>query len=194
IAEQSLEDKQINISRTKMTIEYPANFMLVCSMNPCPCGNWGNPQKDCKCTPTQIQKYLSRISGPLLDRIDIHVEVPAVKYQEISSKRIGEPSEIVRERVIKCRIMQAERFKKSKGIFKNADMNTKAIRKHCELDQPSQDLMKMAMNKIGISARGYDRILKVSRTIADLSQSESIRPEHISEAIQYRSLDRQYWK
>ena len=194
VLRQPLEEKQINISRTKMTIEYPANFMLVCSMNPCPCGNWGNPQKDCKCNSTQIQRYLSRISGPLLDRIDIHVEVPAVKYQEISSNRTGEPSESVRERVIKCRTIQAERFRKSKGIFKNADMNTRAIKKYCELDQSCQDLMKMAMNKIGISARGYDRILKVARTIADLSECENIKSEHISEAIQYRSLDRQYWK
>ncbi len=177
-----------------MTIDYPANFMLVCSMNPCPCGNFGNPGKDCKCSPPQIQRYLSKISGPLLDRIDIHVEVPAVKYQELASNRIGEPSEVIRERVIKCRQIQEERFKKSKGIFKNADMNTKAIRKYCELDQASNDLMKMAVNKIGISARGYDRILKVARTIADISEETNIKPEHISEAIQYRSLDRQYWK
>jgi magnesium chelatase family protein len=194
VLRQPIEDKRINISRAKMAIEYPANFMLVCSMNPCPCGNFGNPGKECNCSPPQIQRYLSKISGPLLDRIDIHVEVPAVKYQELASKRTGEPSETVRERVIKCRKVQAERFKKSKGIFKNADMNTKSIRKYCELDQASNDLMKMAMNKIGISARGYDRILKVARTIADIAEETNIKPEHISEAIQYRSLDRQYWK
>ena len=150
--------------------------------------------KECTCTPTQIQKYTSKISGPLLDRIDIHIEVPAVKYQELSSKRAGEPSNIVRERVIKARDIQKERFKNSHGIYKNADMRTKDIRKYCQVDNPSQDLLKMAMEKLGFSARAYDRILKVSRTIADLTGSDEIKPEHISEAIQYRSLDRQYWR
>lgn len=194
VLRQPLEEKSINISRTKMTIEYPANFMLVCSMNPCPCGNFGNPVQECKCSPTLIQRYLSKISGPLLDRIDIHIEVPAVKYQELSSTRAGESSEIIRNRVIAARAVQTERFKGAKGIYKNSDMGSKEIRKFCKLDSPSQDLMKMAMTKLGFSARAHDRILKVSRTIADLTGNEEIRPEHISEAIQYRSLDRQYWK
>lgn len=193
VLRQPLEDKRICISRTKMTIEYPANFMLVCSMNPCPCGNYGNPSKPCTCTPALIQRYLSKISGPLLDRIDLHVEVPSVKYQDLSSLRMGEPSEIVRERVLKARKLQTERFSKSPGIFKNADMGSKDIRKFCTLDTASQEILKMAMTKLNFSARGYDRIQKVARTIADLSGSEVLRAEHVSEAIQYRSLDRQYW-
>ncbi len=194
VLRQPLEEKRIAISRTKMSIEYPANFMLVCSMNPCPCGNYGNANIECTCTPVTIQKYTSKISGPLLDRIDIHIEVPAVKYQDISSTVMGESSEQVRERVLKARSVQTERFAESKNVYKNADMASKDIRKYCKLDTSSQDLLKMAMNKLGFSARAHDRILKVARTIADLSGSEHIKVEHISEAIQYRSLDRQYWK
>ena len=194
VLRQPLEEKRIAISRTKMSIEYPANFMLVCSMNPCPCGNYGNANIECTCTPVTIQKYTSKISGPLLDRIDIHIEVPAVKYQDISSTVMGESSEQVRERVLKARSVQTERFAESKNVYKNADMASKDIRKYCKLDTSSQDLLKMAMNKLGFSARAHDRILKVARTIADLSGSENIKVEHISEAIQYRSLDRQYWK
>ncbi len=193
VMRQPLEDKKIIISRTKMTIEYPANFMLICSMNPCPCGNYGDPTKVCTCSPPKIQNYLSKISGPLLDRIDIHVEVPAVKYQELSSKREGEPSEKIRERVIKARKVQQERFAGT-HIFKNSDMGSNELRKYCELDTPSQEILKIAMTKLGLSARAYDRILKVSRTIADLEGSENIKSNHISEAIQYRSLDRDYWK
>ncbi len=193
VLRQPLEEKKIAISRTKMSVEYPANFMLVCSMNPCPCGNYGDPTKECSCTPQKIQNYLGKISGPLLDRIDIHTEVPAVKYQDLASVKQGEPSEFVRARVINARKIQSERFKSS-HTFKNADMSSKEIRKYCVLDTASQDLLKMAMNKLGLSARAYDRILKVSRTIADLAQSENIKSEHISEAIQYRSLDREYWK
>lgn len=194
VLRQPLEDKQINISRTKMTIEYPANFMLVCSMNPCPCGNFGNQNQECTCSPTMIKKYLSKISAPLLDRIDIHVEVPSVKYQDLSAKRSGEPSEAIRERVVKARLIQQERFKKSKTKFKNADMTSKDLSKYCLLDESSQSLIKIAMTKLGFSARAYDRILKVARTIADLAEVEQIRAEHISEAIQYRSLDREYWR
>lgn len=194
VLRQPLEDKSITVSRTKQTLNFPANFMLVCSMNPCPCGHYGSQYNACTCSPTQIQRYVGKISGPLLDRIDIHIEVPAVNYQDISSKRIGEPSKAIKERVIKAREVQVERFKKSKNIYKNADMTSKQIRKYCELDDTSSKLIKVAMEKMGLSARAYDRILKVARTIADLSDSEAIRAEHISEAIQYRALDRDYWK
>ncbi len=194
VLRQPLEDKKICISRTKMTIEYPANFMLVCSMNPCPCGNYGNPNQECTCTPTQIQKYQSKISGPLLDRIDIHIEVPAVKYQELTDKSMGESSKDIRARVIHAREIQAERFKGKKNLYKNADMSSKDIRKFCILDDKAHEILKVAMSKLGLSARAYDKILKVSRTIADLDNSEIIKPHHISEAIQYRSLDRNFWR
>ena len=177
-----------------MNIEYPANFMLVCSMNPCPCGNYGSPNAECTCTPVMIQKYLSKISGPLLDRIDIHIEVPAVKYQDISSTIIGDSSEQILERVLKAREIQNTRYSGSKNIFKNADMDSKSIRKFCKIDEASQNMLKMAMEKLGFSARAHDRILKVARTIADLAGEETIKVANISEAIQYRSLDRQYWK
>lgn len=193
VLRQPLEDKKITISRTKETISYPANFMLVCSMNPCPCGHYGDPYHSCSCSTTQIQRYIGKISGPLLDRIDIHIEVPAVNYQEISSKKTGESSEAIRKRVIKAREIQQDRFKNSKQTFKNADMSTKQLRKYCELDSASDDLLKLAMERLGLSARAYDRILKVARTIADLEDSEKITVVHISEAIQYRSLDRDYW-
>lgn len=194
VLRQPLEEKKITISRTRQTVDYPANFMLVCSMNPCPCGNYGDPTKECSCTPTQIQRYLGKISGPLLDRIDIHVEVPAVKYNELSSNRKGESSKFVRERVIKAREIQDYRFKNSKNTYKNADMSSSEIREYCGLDTPSKELLKMAMTRLGLSARAYDRILKVSRTIADLADKENISSQHISEAIQYRSLDREYWR
>jgi magnesium chelatase family protein len=188
-----LEDKHITISRTRMTVDFPANFMLVCAMNPCPCGNHGNPHQECTCSSQAIQRYMAKISGPLLDRIDIHIEAPVVKYQELSSKRPGEPSASVRERVILARKKQMERFAGRKGMFKNADMQPKEIRELCPIDDACEELMKMAMTRLGLSARAYDRILKVSRTIADLNSSDCIRPEHVSEAIQYRSLDRQFW-
>lgn len=194
VLRQPLESKNITISRTKLTVEYPSNFMLVCSMNPCPCGHYGNPHHECNCTPAQIQKYTGKISGPLLDRIDIHVEVPVVKYQELSSSRSGEKSAEVRKRVIRAREIQSERFANHKNIYKNADMTSKLIRNYCKLDNTSNELMKMAMTKLGLSARAYDKILKVARTIADLDESEEIKAYHISEAIQYRSLDREYWR
>jgi magnesium chelatase family protein len=194
VLRQPLEEKRIAISRTKTSIEYPANFMLVCSMNPCPCGNYGNPNIECTCTQTMIQKYASKISGPLLDRIDIHIEAPAVKYQDISSTKIGEPSAQVRERALNARKIQISRFEDNASVFKNADMGAKEIRKYCKLDASSQEILKMAMTKLGFSARAHDRILKVARTIADLAESSEIRTEHVAEAIQYRSLDRQYWK
>ena len=193
VLRQPLEDKRIIIARTKTTVEYPANFMMLCSMNPCPCGNFGDPTKECTCSPPKIQSYLSKISGPLLDRIDLHVEVPAVKYQDLSSKREGENSKSIRERVIKARHIQQKRFENSHS-FKNADMSSQEIKQFCELDTASQELLKIAMSRLGLSARAYDRILKVSRTIADLNESENITTQHISEAIQYRSLDREYWR
>lgn len=193
VLRQPLEDKYIAISRVKMRVEYPANFMLVCSMNPCPCGNFGNPNQPCSCAPQQIQRYMSKISGPLLDRIDIHIEVAAVKYQDLTEARQGEPSSNMRERVVAARQRQAERFAGHAGIFKNADMTTKDIRTFCPLDAAGQELVKTAMQRLNLSARAFDRILKVARTIADLAGNERIAPQHIGEAIQYRSLDRQFW-
>jgi len=193
VLRQPLEDRSISISRTKMSVEYPANFMLICSMNPCPCGHFGNPHQQCTCTTQQIQRYMGRISGPLLDRIDIHVDVPAVRYRDLSDARRGESSEIVRARVMGARERQKVRFSERKDLFKNADMLAADIRMWCALDSASSDILNKAMNSLGLSARAYDRILKVSRTIADLADSEHIKVEHVSEAVQYRSLDRQFW-
>ncbi|HEY5614910.1 MAG TPA: YifB family Mg chelatase-like AAA ATPase [Bacteroidota bacterium] len=193
VLRQPLEDGKVTISRSKMSVEYPANFMLMCAMNPCPCGNYGNPNQECTCTQLQIQKYVGKISGPLLDRIDIHVEVPAVKYTELSSKRVGEKSQDIRLRVMATQTVQSERFNDRKGLYCNADMESKEIKEFCQIDQSGTELLKMAMQKLGLSARAYDRILKVARTIADLGNSESIKPEHLSEAIQYRSLDRNFY-
>jgi magnesium chelatase family protein len=193
VLRQPLEDGKVTVSRSKLSLEFPANFMLAAAMNPCPCGYYTDPTKDCTCAPPQIQRYMARISGPLLDRIDIHIEVPAVKYKELSSEIKGEPSAAIRERVIKARNTQLQRFKGLKNIFNNGDMGPKEIRQYCKLDSSGAELLKMAMTKLGFSARAYDRILKVSRTIADLENSENILPQHISEAIQYRSLDRELW-
>ena len=193
VLRQPLEDGRVTISRSKMSVDYPASFMLVCAMNPCPCGNFGNPQQECSCTPVQIQKYVGKISGPLLDRIAIHADVPAVKHADLSSKRTGETSETIRARVIAARERQAERFRGRPGKFCNADMETNDIRQYCGLDATGAELLKTAMNRLGLSARAYDRILKVSRTIADLGGSDAVRTEHLSEAIQYRSLDRSYY-
>ncbi len=193
VLRQPLEDKKITISRAKMTIEYPANFMLVCSMNPCPCGNFGNPNQQCTCSPSQIQKYQSRISGPLLDRIDIHIDVPAVKLEDLTAMPTGETSDKIRNRVVRAREIQHKRFSNHKNIYKNSDMGSKEIRKYCKLDTQSEELLKNAMRRLGLSARAYDKILKIARTIADLEQSENINAKHISEAIQYRSLDRNFW-
>ena len=192
VLRQPLEEGTVTISRAAATVSYPANFMLICAMNPCPCGYFGDPTHRCRCTPTQIQHYISRISGPLLDRIDIHVEVPAVRYRELASERKGESSQAIRERVQAARQIQRERFKGT-GIRCNADMSTRDIRRYCAVDERSQELLRIAITQLGLSARAYDRILKVSRTIADLEGSERINPEHVSEAIQYRGLDRQYW-
>ena len=193
VMRQPLEDGRVTISRSKMSVDYPANFMLVCAMNPCVCGHYGSGLQECSCTPQQIHKYMGRISGPLLDRIDIHVEVPAVKYNELSTKKTGETSQVIRERVMNARQIQVHRFQEREGFYSNADMETKEIKEFCAIDEAGVELLKMAMAKLGLSARAYDRILKVSRTIADLASSESIRSEHLSEAIQYRSLDRNFY-
>jgi magnesium chelatase family protein len=193
VLRQPLEDGKVTVSRSKLSLEFPANFMLAAAMNPCPCGYYTDPGKACTCVSPQIQRYMAKISGPLVDRIDIHIEVPAVKYKELSSEIRGESSELIRERVIKARNIQLQRFRGLKKIFNNGDMGSREIRQFCKLDSSSSELMKMAMTKLGFSARAYDRILKVSRTIADLENSDNILPQHISEAIQYRSLDRELW-
>ncbi len=193
VMRQPLEDSRVTISRSRMSLEFPANFMLAAAMNPCPCGYYTDPNKTCTCTTGMIQKYMSKISGPLLDRIDIHIEVPAVKYKELSSDDKGESSAEIRKRVVAAREVQQQRYKDISDIFNNADMNSKEVRKYCRLDSGGAELLKMAITKLGLSARAYDRILKVSRTIADLEKSENILPPHISEAIQYRSLDRELW-
>jgi magnesium chelatase family protein len=167
--------------------------MLVAAMNPCPCGYYGDPKRECRCTETRIQNYRNKISGPLLDRIDIHVEVPAINYRELTSLGKGEPSVRVRERVLAGRKTQQERFKGEIRLHNNADMGPKQIQKYCRPRPDAQELLRSAITELNFSARAYDRILKVSRTIADLDGSEEIRPEHVSEAIQYRSLDRRLW-
>ncbi|MBP5473884.1 MAG: ATP-binding protein [Bacteroidales bacterium] len=190
---QPLEDRVITISRAKNTVDYPASFMLIASMNPCPCGYHNHPDRECLCAPNMIQKYLNKISGPLLDRIDIHIEVVPVKYDKLATTIKAESSSTIRERVVKARKIQEERFKNYNGIHSNAQMTSLMIRRFCELDAESGKLLKMAMEYRGLSARAYDRILKVSRTIADLAGSESVSAEHISEAINYRNLDRENW-
>ncbi|MBN1466908.1 YifB family Mg chelatase-like AAA ATPase [candidate division KSB1 bacterium] len=190
VMRQPLEDGVVTISRALLSLTYPAEFMLAAAMNPCPCGYYTDPGKECSCSPLQIQRYLSRVSGPLLDRIDIHVEVPAVRYKELSSNMTGESSAAIRARVESARQIQLQRFKEHKKLFCNARMDAKEIRTFCRLDDQGQELLKMAITKLGLSARAYDRILKVSRTIADLENSEQIKAEFVSEAIQYRSLDR----
>ena len=186
---QPLEDGHVTISRAITSLTYPASMMLVAAMNPCKCGFHGDPFHQCLCTPHQIQTYRSKVSGPLMDRIDIHVEVPAIKFNEIASDSTAEPSTSIRDRVTRARGIQQERFK-GDGIHANAHMKSKHIRKYCKIDISCQGLMESAMNRLGLSARAYNRVLKVSRTIADIEGSAHIASEHISEAIQYRSLDR----
>ena len=193
VMRQPLEDRIVTISRAKSTVDYPASFMLVSSMNPCPCGYYNHPEKDCLCPAGMVQKYLNKISGPLLDRIDLHVEVTPVSFSELSSKEKGESSKDIREKVILSREIQEKRFSESDKTYSNSHMNSKHIQKFCILDSESSDMLKTAMEKLDLSARAYDRILKVSRTIADLAASENIESQHIAEAIQYRSLDREGW-
>lgn len=192
VMRQPLEDRHINISRAKFTVDYPASFMLIASMNPCPCGYYNHPEKACVCSPGAVQKYLNRISGPLLDRIDIHIEVVPVPFKELSKKTEEESSQTIRERVVACREIQQKRFE-NMPIYCNAQMDAKLIRQFCVLNDECQAILKTAMGKLGLSARAYDRIIKVSRTIADLAGSEQIQAEHLAEAIQYRSLDREHW-
>lgn len=193
VMRQPLEDRIVTISRAKFSVEYPASFMLIASMNPCPCGFYNHPEKDCVCTSGVVQKYLNKISGPLLDRIDIHLEVVPVPFEKLSDMRITENSTTIRNRVIEARKIQEERFDKTKDIHCNAQMSTKLLKKYCLIDTTGQTLLKTAMDRLGLSARAYDRILKVSRTIADLEKCESILSHHLAEAIQYRSLDRDGW-
>lgn len=192
VLRQPLEDGQVTISRASMSLTFPSRFMLAAAMNPCPCGFFNDPTRECKCSPMQIQRYVSKISGPLLDRIDIHIDVPAVKFKELASDTPAESSAEIRERVVKARRVQLERFS-GERIFNNAQMTSRLIRKYCVIDAASKSLLENAITRLGLSARAYDRILKVSRTLADLEGKESIEPTHVSEAIQYRTLDRNFW-
>ncbi len=193
VLRQPLEDHKIRISRTRMTVEYPANFMLVCSMNPCPCGNFGHHQRQCRCTPQDVQKYMAKISGPLLDRIDIHIDVPSVDVNDLLEASSGEDSATVRLRVEVARQRQAHRFKGQGHLYKNADMSAKETEKYAAVQPEARDTVAEAMLRLHLSARAYDRIIKVSRTIADLDDSQHVEQRHVREAIQYRTLDRPYW-
>ena len=193
VMRQPLEDREVTISRAKFTVTYPSSFMLVASMNPSPSGYFNDPDAPVTSSPAEMQRYLSKVSGPLLDRIDIHIEVTPVPFEKLSDTRKGESSVDIRKRVTEAREIQTKRFSSSETVHYNAQMNTKQIRKHCELDETSKGLLKTAMERLNLSARAYDRILKVSRTIADLEKAENINGSHISEAIQYRSLDREGW-
>jgi len=193
VMRQPMEERRVTISRAKIALDFPASFMLIASMNPCPCGYFNHPERDCTCPPGTVQKYLNKISGPLLDRIDLHVEVTPVAFNELSSERTFEKSKDIRERVIKARSIQEVRYKTNEGIYANAQMSSQILREVCVINTAGQNLLKVAMEKLNLSARAYDRILKVSRTIADLAGSELIKLEHLAEAIQYRSLDREGW-
>ena len=193
VMRQPLEDREVTISRAKFTVTYPSSFMLVASMNPSPGGYFNDPDAPVVSSPQEMQRYLGKISGPLLDRIDIHIEVTPVPFEKLSEDRAGESSIAIRERVTKARMLQTERFKELDNVHYNAQMNTKQIRSYCKMDQASKDLLKNAMERLNLSARAYDRILKVARTIADLENSKDVNGNHISEAIQYRSLDREGW-
>lgn len=193
VMRQPMEERKVSISRTRIAIDFPANFMLIASMNPCPCGYYNHPDKECTCAPGMVEKYLNKVSGPLLDRIDLHVEVTPVAFNALNSQAKGETSVEIRKRVIAARAIQAERFKNELGIYANAQMSASKLREVCVLNKVCDHLLKRAMEKLNLSARAYDRILKVSRTIADLASSADIQPEHLAEAIQYRSLDREGW-
>jgi magnesium chelatase family protein len=193
VMRQPMEERRVTISRAKVTVDFPANFMLVASMNPCPCGFYNHPEKECVCGPGVVQRYLNKVSGPLLDRIDLHVEVTPVSFEEMTKNRKSESSEQIRERVIRAREIQIERFKEQPQIFSNAMMEPQMVKEICQINDAGKQLLKTAMERLGLSARAYDRILKVSRTIADLAGTSEIKIEHLAEAIQYRSLDRDGW-
>ena len=193
VLRQPLEDRKITVARVKYSVEYPASFMLVASMNPCPCGYYNHPTKPCVCTPGQVQRYLNRISGPLLDRIDLQIEVTPLPFEKMADARPGESSAVIRERVVRARRIQEERYAAEQGIYCNAQMNSRLLARFARPDDAGLALLKSAMNRLNLSARAYDRILKVSRTIADLEGSEVILPVHLAEAIGYRNLDREDW-
>lgn len=188
-----LEDRVVTISRVNASLTYPCNFMFVASMNPCPCGYYGSPDKECTCTSEAIQKYMAKISGPLLDRIDIQIEIEPVKYQKLESREEIETSQKIKERVNRARKIQWQRYQ-NKKIYSNAELTPKLIERYCTLDQSSKKIMQKAFDSLNLSARAYSRILKVARTIADMDEKEKIEAKHIAEAIQYRNLDRKYWK
>ena len=194
VLRQPLEDGSIRVSRSLRSFIFPAKFMLVCAMNPCPCGYYTDPTKACRCLPAKIQNYMGKVSGPLLDRIDIHIELPSIRYQELNDPIEGEPSRLIKARVEKAQAIQRERFYaedgRSEKISYNSQMSARQMKKYCTLDTEGKDLLKVAMTKLGFSARAYDKVLKIGRTIADLAESKTITASHIAEAIQYRSLDR----
>jgi len=193
VMRQPLEDRCVTISRAKFSIEYPAGFMLVAAMNPCPCGYYNHPEKECVCGPGIVQRYLNKISGPLLDRIDLHVEVTPVSFQELTSQAVSESSEEIRKRVEATRALQRKRYAERAGMHCNAQMSAKDLKKHCAIDTDGHQLLEGAMKRMGLSARAYDRILKVARTIADMDGQPQISLGHLAEAIQFRSLDRESW-
>jgi len=193
VMRQPMEERRVTISRAKVAVDFPASFMLIASMNPCPCGYYNHPERECTCPPGTVQKYLNKISGPLLDRIDLHVEVTPVAFSELTGTKKGETSASIRDKVIIAREIQAKRYEGHAGIYCNAQISSKMLKDYCVISTSGHNLLKTAMEKLNLSARAYDRILKVSRTISDLSQSEEIKIEHLAEAIQYRSLDREGW-
>ena len=193
VLRQPMEERKITISRARFSVEYPASFMLVAAMNPCPCGYYNHPDKECVCPSNTVHKYLAKISGPLLDRIDLHIEVVPISFDELTARHNTEKSETIRERVIKAREIQKKRYEGHSGIYCNAQMSSQMIKSWCDISQAGVNLLKTAMERLNLSARAYDRILKVSRTIADLAGSEEIRIEHLAEAIHFRSLDRENW-
>ena len=193
VLRQPMEERRVTISRAKMTIEYPASFMLIAAMNPCPCGYYNHPTIECTCPAGAVKRYLNKISGPLLDRIDLHIEVTPVPVSQLNQEARAESSAAIRERVLAARAIQTKRFASSSGVHCNAQMTSKLTREHCVLSEACRKIMEVAMNRLGLSARAYDRILRVSRTIADLEASPDIKPHHLQEAILYRSLDREGW-
>jgi magnesium chelatase family protein len=193
VMRQPMEERRVTISRAKVAIDFPTNFILISAMNPCMCGFYNHPDKQCSCAPGAVHKYLNKISGPLLDRIDLHVEVTPVAFNDLNTQKNDEPSAAIRTRVIQARDIQTERYKNNPGIYCNAQISSKMLKELCIIDKVGASLLKKAMEKLNLSARAYDRILKVAKTIADLSQSADIKPEHLAEAIQYRSLDREGW-